>query len=121
MSAVKIVGIVLIAAGILGLVYSGFSYTMPQTPHVERHFTGSATVRDIIICPSPPAPQPWLSPALPFLRAPAPRGSAQHRSVRPREQRTSPRAPPNGYRQTVNIRHQRRLTSHNNPTKGQKQ
>ena len=27
MSAVKIVGIVLIAAGILGLVYGGFSYT----------------------------------------------------------------------------------------------
>jgi VIT1/CCC1 family predicted Fe2+/Mn2+ transporter len=23
--------------------------TMPQTPHVERHFTGSATVRDIVI------------------------------------------------------------------------
>jgi len=22
---------------------------MPQTPHVERHFTGSATVRDIVI------------------------------------------------------------------------
>jgi hypothetical protein len=27
MSAVKIVGIVLIAAGVLGLVYGGFSYT----------------------------------------------------------------------------------------------
>lgn len=27
MSAVKIVGVVLIAAGILGLVYGGFSYT----------------------------------------------------------------------------------------------
>ena len=22
---------------------------MPQTPHIERHFTGSATVRDIVI------------------------------------------------------------------------
>jgi hypothetical protein len=22
---------------------------MPQTPHVERHFTASATVRDIVI------------------------------------------------------------------------
>ena len=22
---------------------------MPQTPHIERHFTGSATVRDLVI------------------------------------------------------------------------
>lgn len=22
---------------------------MPQTPHIERHFTGSATVRDIVM------------------------------------------------------------------------
>jgi hypothetical protein len=27
--------------------------TMPQTPHIERHFTGSATVRDIVTGASP--------------------------------------------------------------------
>jgi hypothetical protein len=47
---------------------------MPQTPHIERHFTGSATVRDIVIGMSD-------GPTVPFALAAGLSGAVDNTSI----------------------------------------